>query len=64
MLTPSPRLLLILMGAFSSAAWSAPNSVYLEDLTSTEVRDAAKAGTTTIALPARKKKWPMIHSMP
>ena len=33
-------------------AHAAPASVYLEELTWTEVRDALKAGTTTIILPA------------
>ena len=36
----------------SAAADAAPRSVYLEDLTWTEVRDALAAGTTTIILPA------------
>lgn len=50
MLTIS-RLLMIGAVAFSSAAWCASTSVYLEDLTSTEVRDAIRAGTTTIIIP-------------
>lgn len=38
--------------AFAAAAFAqAPKSVYLEELTSTEVRDAVKAGRTTILVP-------------
>ncbi|MDM0116606.1 creatininase family protein [Variovorax sp. J22R133] len=50
MLIP-PRLLMILAITCSTASWSAPTSVYLEELTSTEVRDAVRAGTTTIIIP-------------
>ncbi|KJK24372.1 creatininase [Burkholderiaceae bacterium 16] len=44
-------LLSLWLAVFSPAAWSAANSVYLEELTSTEVRDAIHAGTTTIIIP-------------
>lgn len=46
-----PRLLMMGAVVFSSAAWSATTSVYLEELTSTEVRDAIRTGTTTIIIP-------------
>ena len=36
---------------FSAAAQAAPRSVYLEDLTWTELRDALKAGVTTVIIP-------------
>ena len=44
-------LLTLWLAGISPVAWSASNSVYLEDLTSTEVRDAIHAGTTTIIIP-------------
>lgn len=44
-------IFVIWAAALSAAAWSAPASVYLEELTSTEVRDALRAGTTTIIIP-------------
>jgi creatinine amidohydrolase/Fe(II)-dependent formamide hydrolase-like protein len=47
----TPLLLAILLG-FASAAFAQPSkSVYLEELTWTEVRDAVKAGRTTIIVP-------------
>jgi len=36
---------------FSATAQAAPRSVYLEDLTWTELRDAIKAGATTVIIP-------------
>ncbi|WP_459571769.1 creatininase family protein [Cupriavidus sp. 8B] len=44
-------LLALWLAVLSPAAWPAANSVYLEELTSTEVRDAIRAGTTTIIIP-------------
>lgn len=44
-------LLTLWVAVFSPAAWSASSSVYLEELTSTEIRDAIHAGTTTIIIP-------------
>ncbi len=46
-------VLLVLVGAcFASGVQAAPRSVYLEDLTWTELRDALKAGVTTVIIPA------------
>src|SRR5664279_829713 len=44
---------LILLAFVSAAAWAAPapDSVYLEDMTWTEVRDAIAAGRTTVIVP-------------
>ncbi len=39
---------MVAMGAFCGASWSASNKVYHEDFSSTVVRDAVEAGTTTI----------------
>lgn len=44
-------LLLSCVASVSAFAQIGPRSVYLEDLTWTEVRDALKAGTTTIIVP-------------
>jgi len=45
-------LLLVLSAlSFGAAAQAAPRSVYLEDLTWTELRDAIKAGATTVIIP-------------
>jgi creatinine amidohydrolase len=41
----------VALGLFAAAAQSAPANVYLEELTWTEVRDALRAGTTTILVP-------------
>jgi len=43
---------LFCLAATTSAAAAPPPSVYLEDLTWTEVRDALRAGATTIIIPA------------
>lgn len=43
--------MLILSGACALPAWAKPDSVYLEDLTWTEVRAAQQAGKTTIIIP-------------
>jgi len=43
----------VLVGVcFASGAQAAPRSVYLEDLTWTELRDALKGGVTTVLIPA------------
>jgi creatinine amidohydrolase len=43
---------LVLVGVcFSGGVQAAPRSVYLEDLTWTELRDALKAGVTTVIIP-------------
>ena len=48
----APAILLsLLLVAASPAAGSPPASVFLEELTSAEVRDAIRAGTTTIIIP-------------
>jgi creatinine amidohydrolase/Fe(II)-dependent formamide hydrolase-like protein len=44
-------LVLVTVG-FATGAEAAPRSVYLEDLTWTELRDALKAGVTTVIIPA------------
>ena len=44
-------LLLTLGALYYQGAQAAPNSVYLDDLTWTETRDALHAGTTTIIIP-------------
>jgi len=41
---------LVLLGAIRASA-QAPDTVFLEDLTSTEVRDLVRAGTTTMIVP-------------
>jgi creatinine amidohydrolase/Fe(II)-dependent formamide hydrolase-like protein len=46
-----PALLALCVAAFSPAARTAPASVFLEELTSTEVRDAVRAGKTTMIIP-------------
>src|SRR5476651_1713629 len=43
--------LALLLGAAALPAWAKPDSVYLEDLTWTEVRAAQRAGKTTIIIP-------------
>ncbi len=43
--------LLLVVALLSGAAAAAPASVFLEDLTWTEVRDALRGGTTTIIVP-------------
>ena len=47
----SPVILVALLGLATAAFAQAPKSVYLEELTWTEVRDAVKAGRTTILVP-------------
>ena len=44
-------LLVLVAFSFASGARAAPRSVYLEDLTWTELRDALKAGVTTVIIP-------------
>ncbi|HEX7466189.1 MAG TPA: creatininase family protein, partial [Usitatibacter sp.] len=44
-------LLFLLLACLAPAAVFAQQSVYLEELTWTEVRDATKAGKTTIIVP-------------
>ena len=44
-------LSLLLAFCLSATAQAAPRSVYLEDLTWTELRDALKAGVTTVIIP-------------
>jgi len=44
-------LFVLLALCFGTGAQAAPRSVYLEDLTWTELRDALKAGVTTVIIP-------------
>jgi creatinine amidohydrolase len=44
-------LLVLIAVSLASGARAAPRSVYLEDLTWTELRDALKAGVTTVIIP-------------
>ena len=44
-------LLIFSLVAFSQPAWAASGSVYLEEMTWTEVRDAIRANRTTILIP-------------
>jgi len=44
-------LLTLWSAAFGQAAWAAPGSVFLDELTWTEVRDALRADKTTIIIP-------------
>lgn len=44
-------LLIIFLAALSQPAWTASGSVYLEELTWTELRDAIRANRTTILIP-------------
>src|SRR6185369_4339495 len=48
----APFLVVLSVLCWGAAAHAAPPSVQLEDLTSTEVRAALQAGTTTIIIPA------------